>query len=234
MSLRTALDFSLATYGLAESGVPLWWRPPESDCDLLIVAGIHGEEPETTVSLSRAARSIPLSELHPGVGWILCANPDGITSGTRGNLNGVDLNRNFPTQNWQAEPVSCRWHADEDIKIPISTGSAPASESETQSLIELISLAKPSRILALHGPLACIDDPDTSPLGRWIAEKSKLPLVSEIGYPTPGSLGTWGAEHGIPVITWEFPPDGIESLSRSQVPILTRLLRGDYPDSTKM
>ena len=87
-------------------GIPLEvWRPAGS-CKLLIHAGIHGEEGETTVALSRALRLI--SEPSPHCAVVLAANPDGLIRGTRGNARGVDLNRNFPTQDWSPDPVMHR------------------------------------------------------------------------------------------------------------------------------
>jgi protein MpaA len=136
------------------------------------------------------------------------------------------LNRNFPAANWQAEPVSYRWHVDGDETVPIGTGSAPASEPETVALIGLIDRLKPEAVIAVHAPLACIDDADGSPLGHWLAERSGLPLVSGIGYSTPGSMGTWAAEKGLLWITWEFPRLSIEELSRDQAPVLSEILSG--------
>jgi len=229
MGMRTGLGLRLETYGSSLLGAQLSWLPPSADCKLLIVAGIHGEEPDTTVSLSRAIRSIEVTEIDPSIGLILTANPDGLQLGTRGNVNGVDLNRNFPTANWQADPATCRWHADEDLALPILTGDHGGSEPETAALIELIEMTGPARILALHGPLACIDDPQPGPFAEWLARETGMPLLTDIGYPTPGSLGTWGDEQGIPVTTWEFPPEGIEILSRTQVPTLIEILRDNYP-----
>lgn len=229
MSRRVDHTLSFESYGESVLGTSLQWIPSKEKCKLLIVAGIHGEEPDTTVSLSRAYRSLRADELDSHVASILCANPDGVQLGTRGNANGVDLNRNFPTQTWQNTPATCRWHADEPERLPILTGSAPGSEPETTALVRLIEHLAPSSILSLHGPLACVDDPLATPLGNWIAGKTGLPLVPDVGYPTPGSLGTWAAERNIPIVTWEFPPERIEILSRSQVPVLIEILKGNSP-----
>ncbi len=227
MSHRTNLGIPLEEYGKSENGIPLKWISPREDCELLIIASIHGEEPETGVTLSRAFRSLEPENLSPKIGAVLCANPDGIQLGTRGNANGVDLNRNFPAANWQAEPTGCRWFADEPEEISIGTGVFAGSEMETQALVKLIEHASPKMIIALHGPLACIDDPENSKAGQWIAKETDLPLVPDVGYPTPGSMGSWCSERNLPIITWEFPPDSIESLSRSQSPVLEKILTGN-------
>jgi len=91
----------------------------------------------------------------------------------------------------------------------------------------LIDELKPETLIALHAPLACIDDAEQGPLARWLAERTGLPLVSDIGYATPGSLGTWGAEHGIGVVTYEFPLANADALVREHVPVLVELLTGE-------
>ena len=79
-------------------------------------------------------------------------------------------------------------------------------------------------MIALHAPLGCIDDPQQSPLGKWLAESTGLPLVEDVGYPTPGSFGTWGAGTGVAVITYEFPLTTTDALVREHVPVLVELL----------
>ena len=206
-------------------GAPILWIPhqPETECDLLVIAGIHGEEPDTTICLSRALRSI--ESLAPSVAVLLCANPDGHALGTRGNAARVDLNRNFPTSDWQSEPTTCLWYCDEpESEISISTGKSPGSEPETQVILKLVDRVSPKQILALHSPLGCIDDPAQSKLGKRLSRETGLPLVENVGYPTPGSLGTWGAEAGISIVTWEFPREAIEELSKTQGKVLCGLL----------
>ena len=211
------------TYGSSQLGNALeFWRP-QGACRILLFAGIHGEEPETTFALSRALRQ--LSELPPHCAVVLAANPDGLIRGTRGNARGVDLNRNFPTRDWRPDPVAHRSTMDDPQDVLLIPGSHAGSEPETQALIRLIGELNPKTAVALHAPLACIDDASQGPLARWLAERTGLPLVKHVGYPTPGSFGTWGAEQGLEVITYEFPLATTDQLVRKHVPVLAELLQ---------
>lgn len=213
-------------YGRSHLGNPLEvWRPA-GPCQMLIFAAIHGEEPETTAALSRALRHLTAPSQHCAV--VLAANPDGLVRGTRGNARGVELNRNFPTEDWRPDTVMHRSTLDAPRDVELSPGAEPGSEPETQALIALIAELKPEAVVALHAPLACIDDANDSALGRWLAERTGLPLVPDVGYATPGSFGTWGAEQGLPVVTYEFPLTTPDQAVVEQVPVLVDLLTGSY------
>jgi protein MpaA len=210
------------TYGQSHLGIPLEvWRPRHT-CRLLLFAGIHGEEPETTFALSRALRQ--LTEPSPHCAVVLAANPDGLLRGTRGNARGVDLNRNFPTSDWTPDHVAHRSTLDDPSDVLLATGSHPGSEPETLALINLIAELKPQAAIALHAPLACIDDEHRTALGQWLAERTSMPLVTSVGYATPGSFGTWGTEHHLSVVTYEFPLTNPDALVREHVPVLVELL----------
>jgi protein MpaA len=197
------------------------WRSA-GPCRLLIFAAIHGDEAETTSALSKALRHLAEPSSHCAV--VLAANPDGLMRGTRGNAHGVDLNRNFPTNDWTDEPVLHRYTLEAPRDVALSPGGSPGSEPETQALIGLVEELEPEAVVAMHAPLACIDDPNDSELGRWISERSGLPLVPDIGYPTPGSFGTWAAEQELPVVTYEFGLITPDEAVREQVPVLVELL----------
>jgi protein MpaA len=218
---------SPTTYGRSVLGLPLEvWRP-RGECHLLVFAGIHGEEPETTYALSRALRQLPEPPEHVAV--VLAANPDGLIRGTRGNARGVDLNRNFPAANWQPGTVTHRSTLEDPSDVLLSPGEAPGSEPEVQTLLALIAELTPRAVVALHAPLACIDDAHDTPLGRWLAARTGMPLVQDVGYPTPGSFGSWGTDHGVPVVTYEFPLAATEVLMRDHVPVLVELLQQPEP-----
>lgn len=222
---RGAIPREPEVYGHSHHGCPLEvWRP-DGSCEVLVFAGIHGEEPETTGVLSKALRR--LTGPSPFCAVVLAANPDGLIRGTRGNARGVELNRNFPTRDWQPDPVAHRDTLAGAREVLLSPGAEPGSEPETRALIALIEDLHPKAVVALHAPLGCIDDPRRTALGRWLAGRTGLALVDGVGYPTPGSFGTWAEERGLTVVTYELPAATPDDLTREHVPVLTDLLAAD-------
>ena len=202
--------FAFEEYGRSFDGVPLYYVPSSKKVELLVFAGIHGEEAETVFLLSRALRK--LNSLPEHVASILCANPDGVLRGTRGNARGVDLNRNFPTRDWKSEKTLSRLVLEAPRVTELSSGAAPASEPETQALIALIDRLKPSAVIALHAPLGVVDSRIRSPLEKKLDAFFRLPWVPGIGYATPGSFGRYAAEHFLECITLELPREAPEIL----------------------
>ncbi len=209
--MRSTLSQTLTEYGQSVLGTSLRYIPCTGRCRLLVIAGIHGEEPETTFLLSRVLRAF--EKPFESVAFVLCANPDGMTLGTRGNANGVDLNRNFPTDNWSENPVQVRSVLEAPRDTSLSAGATPGSEPETAALVSLIQTLAPETILSMHAPIACVDAPVRSALVATLCETFAVPWQPDIGYPTPGSLGTWCKQQKSPeCITLELPRMSLEAL----------------------
>lgn len=224
---RGVIHHASSVYGTSVDGIPLAVYLPESgNAEIVVLAAIHGDEPETTVAVSEALRCLPTGDLQAAV--ILCGNPDGMVRGTRGNARGVDLNRNFPTSNWRPDPVFYKSRANDARDIALSPGSEPASEPETRALLSLVERLKPRAVVSLHSALACIDDSGASHLGRQLADRCALPFLTEIGYPTPGSMGTWASEQGLNLVTFELEDASLYTLKDRHVPVLLDLMTGRF------
>lgn len=220
---RGVIRHASSVYGTSLEGVPLAVYLPETmQAEIVILAAIHGDESETNVVVSEALRCIPQGDLQAAV--ILCGNPDGMLRGTRGNARGVDLNRNFPTSNWSPDLVHYKSRANDARDIALSPGAEPASEPETRALLALLERLQPRALVTLHSALACIDDSGASPLGRQLADRCALPFLTEIGYPTPGSMGTWAGERQLNLVTLELEDASLYSLKDHHVPILIDLM----------
>lgn len=157
---------------------------------VLVIGVFHGDEPQGKFLIESYIEKNPNTPLL----FIPCLNPDGMELKTRTNANGVDLNRNFPTENWE-------WTE----KNEFFGGETPGSEIETKFIIEVIEKYKPLLILTLHAPFCVVNyDGDAKEIAQQISQIINYPVQENIGYPTPGSFGTYaGIEKEIPVITLE-------------------------------
>ncbi|MDX6022419.1 murein tripeptide amidase MpaA [Scandinavium sp. V105_16] len=229
--LRGAFPPGTQHYGRSLLGAPLIWFPaPIADHNSgLIIAGTHGDENSSIVTLSCALRTLASDLRRHHV--VLTVNPDGCQLGLRANANGVDLNRNFPAANWKAGETVYRWNSSAESRdVVLLTGEKPGSEPETNALCQLIHKIHPAWVVSFHDPLACIEDPQQTALGKWLADAFELPLVTSVGYATPGSFGSWCADIGLHCITAEFPPISSDEASEKYLAAMTALLHW-HPES---
>ena len=161
---------------------------------VLILGGIHGSEPggvdlvqdlEDWIREKGTPKGLTLLFVNP-------ANPDGLAKGKRENAHGIDLNRNFPASNFRPHPKS---------------GRQPLSEPESRFLAGIIKQFHPVFILTVHQPRRSVNwDGPAEGLARLLASYNHYRLEASVGYPTPGSLGSWaGIDLQIPIITLELP-----------------------------
>ena len=157
--------------------------------NILVIGVFHGDEPQGEYLIKEY-----LKENESNILFIPCLNPDGKDLNIRQNANNVDLNRNFPTKNWIKS-------GDEHY----FGGNEPASEIETKFMLEIIEAYKPRIILTIHSPYCVVNyDGEGKELADKISKIINYPTDDDIGYPTPGSFGTYcGKERNIPTITLE-------------------------------
>ena len=174
----------------------------------LVIGVFHGDEPQGKYLIDEYLKvKSPLSLFVP------CLNPDGMQLKQRTNANGVDLNRNFPTQNWgknEGENATC-----DDCTTTYFGGRHPASEIETQFIINILEEYQPELILTLHAPYKVVNyDGPAQDIAEKISAIINYPTEASIGYSTPGSFGTYcGVERNIKTITLELDEEtSVENL----------------------
>lgn len=184
---------------------------------ILVLGSIHGDEEAGGGVVVRLAETIAAGHHVPASRRIVLVpvlNPDGVQRGTRWNAHGVDLNRNFPAGNW-----------DNGMRGGIARhGDRPASEPETRLVMDLIARYKPVLIIAVHAPLRVVNyDGPAAEIAQEMGRRNGYPVSGSIGYPTPGSLGTYaGVERSIPIITLELPHcDGEEGWAQNRDALLS-------------
>ena len=174
------------------------------DLSVLLMGGVHGDEPEGFLFAERLIESLQNGETSPppGVSLYICPrlNPDGCEILRRTNYQNVDLNRNLPTKDWTGEFKNPRYYP----------GASAGSEPETDMTIRLIESTAAGLVISLHSyEHAMVNfNGDCEDLAKVMGAKNGLPPKGDIGYPTPGSLGTWsGWERNLPTITLEILRD---------------------------
>lgn len=193
------------TEGRSVQGRPLYARDvvaPEAKLRVLVIGAIHGDElSSASVALHWIQHAVHTpSNAH----WrfIPALNPDGLLArpARRTNANGVDLNRNFPTPNWQRD-AKVYWEKRTRKDPRRWPGPSPLSEPESRYLHEEMARFQPHLIVSIHAPYGVLDfdGPGVPPpqLGRL--------YLDQVGI-FPGSLGHYGGVHqGMPVVTVELP-----------------------------
>lgn len=165
----------------------------------LFIGGVHGNETEgVAATLGFFEEFIARNQPPPTANeiyFIPVLSPDGFANFSRHNGNGVDLNRNMATDDWKANAVGEKYYS----------GPTPNSEPETKLLLQILNEFKPDFILSLHSwkPMFNVNGP-AHEYAKHMHAQLDYEITEDIGYPTPGSLGTYaGWERKIPTITFE-------------------------------
>lgn len=188
----------LGQLGSSAGGNPIYGTKLKGSARrVLFLAGVHGNETEGVAAALGFFNEYQEKKISPRaeIFFIPVFNPDGLLAHSRHNANGVDLNRNLPTQDWQKNTPGDKYYS----------GPMPGSEPETQLLLQVMADFQPDFILSLHSwkPMFNTNGPAHREAQK-MAQELNYPITEDIGYPTPGSLGTYaGHERGIPTITFE-------------------------------
>ncbi len=151
---------------------------------IVYVGGMHGNEYSSVVLMDAWIEEL---EANPGrlpndktLIIIPRSSPDSVVARSRLNARGVDLNRNFPTNDWQTE-----------VYIPGPTflseggGSEPLSEPEASALAAFIRRQRPELVLTYHAVASVVISNDA---GNSVAVGQRYAQLSNYGFSTTNDL----------------------------------------------
>lgn len=178
---------------------------------VVFIGGMHGNEKSSVLimeswldDLEHYAERIPVNRT---IVVVTTANPDGYATNSRFNARDIDLNRNFPSDNWNAN-VTGPGYTD---KIN-GGGTSPLSEPESATLANFINQYKPRAVLSFHAVASLVTPngtADSSTIAKLYASKTPYNFADEaqtntaLGYTTTGDLEFWLRDKGIPNVLIE-------------------------------
>jgi protein MpaA len=176
---------------------------------ILLIGGTHGNE---YASISTIYKWITLlNQSHTdSYDWriIPLLNPDGLMqkSSSRTNANGVDLYRNFPTNDGDHNAMQY-WEENTNRDPEYFPGKKALSEPESQWLAEEIKQYQPDAIITIHAPLS-----SSAYKSSNIKQSKKGGQYQQSITTFPGSFNQYvGTEINIPILTVELPYSDIRS-----------------------
>lgn len=171
----------------------------KSDKYLYLIAGTHGDEVEGVYVLKKLFEWLKeehaIGELPIVVVPVL--NPDGYRNSSRVNSHAVDLNRNYPSENWIGTAKKEKYYP----------GPEALSEPENKFLVRLFEKFKPGLVLSFHSwkPLLNYNG-NIEDVANYLSSHNEYETAADVGYPTPGSLGCFVPEkYQAGVLTFECP-----------------------------
>ncbi len=184
-------------------------RKQNKEFRVLLMGGVHGDEYSSISIIFKWLQLYSPNSLEGEYHWRFAplVNPDGLLEGkqaNRQNANGVDLNRNFPSEDWNATAVGY-WQDSTGANPRRFPGNRPGSEPEVRWIVQQMIDFKPDVIVSAHAPYHLLDFDGPIQAPRNIGEL----YLHQLGV-YPGSLGNYaGLNKSIPVVTLELPSAGI-------------------------
>jgi murein peptide amidase A len=206
-------------FGETNTGLPIMgYRFGQTGPNVLVLGGVHGDEIEGVWAANGLLKAFSEKyDLKLKLTLVPMFNLDGILMRERRNASKIDLNRNLPTKDWTSEVATERYFP----------GHKPNSEKENQALVSFLDREKPKFILSLHSYKPMLNyNGDCKIEAEVISSFTGYIVTESIGYPTPGSLGTYaGLEHGMPTLTYEVERGLDQASVLKQVPAIIAGLR---------
>ncbi|MET1032935.1 MAG: DUF2817 domain-containing protein [Candidatus Saccharimonadales bacterium] len=192
---------------------------------IIYLGAMHGNEGnsrsimnEWFADLNASPERIPANR---SIVIIPALNPDGIAAGTRFNARGVDLNRNFPANDWKSVVTT------PDSSQPTAAGGpSPLSEPESQALASFIRQNAPRLVMSFHSKATIVEaneGADSVGIASTYAAKSRYRAVPKsqsapvFKYDTTGAMEDWMRDKlGRAAIVVELASDSSSEFGRNR------------------
>lgn len=218
--------YTISSIGTSVDGRPITaYKFGSGPSMVLYIGAMEGNEQNSSELLSAW---LPNIDANPGkipsyrtIVVIPTINPDGFAADIRTNAAGIDLNRNFPANNWQTqvtEPLA-------NTVVTNDGGPYPLSAPESQALANFELANRPRLVLTEHshgGIVEANDAGDSDALGAQYAKLAGYKAIptSQIGnffdYTTTGAFEDWVHDKlGLPVLEIELQSPTNDEYSRN-------------------
>ena len=197
------------TIGFSQEGRPLTvYQLGAGTRSILVIGGIDGgTESNTTALVDELLDRLPDAPDLLEAGFVLqllpAANPDGVAAGERMLSDGVDANRNWPTDDWSPDTYVAG-----PTLVPGGGGPSPLSEPETRALAAFVEQVRPALIVSYHSAAALVmAGPAARALGldRVYEAATGYAVGDWTAYPVTGDFAQWAEDQGIPTVEIELP-----------------------------
>jgi hypothetical protein len=202
--------------GTSQDGSPLTlYTLGEGPKRVLILGGQHGGPEANTVELvgglleyfAENSAELP-SSIELDV--LPIANPDGLATGSRQFVSGVDPNRNWGGNDWRSDAF------DSNAVFRVGLGGPePFSEQETRALADWVLAKRPAFIINYHSAGGFMFGPREGSAGdlvsayadasgySWPSPGGGGGQRSPLPYAASGSMNSWLRQVGVPAILVE-------------------------------
>lgn len=174
------------------SSSSLGWGREEKVEKILFIGGLHTGTEKNTYNLASKVLQyfVGKPERVPAniaLYIIPKANPDGIAKRSHNNARGVDLNRNWPTENWRSDA-----HHPSYGYRKGAGGKSPLSEPETNAIYNFIMREQPLITFTWHSQAGTVEDNDIGSADELAAVYAKAAGYTHIAkWPYYETTGTF-------------------------------------------
>lgn len=200
---------------------------------ILFVGGTHGDEKSSVLTMQSWVDELEQKyDSIPGSFTVIVIptlNPDGYARSRRTNANNVDLNRNFPSNDWSSAA-----YLPNNILLENGGGTQPLSEPESYALAQYVQSTSLERILTYHASGSVVianESGNSASLASQYAAKSGFSSSTSahedgiFAYPTTGEFETWTHDAlDVPTLLVELRGLGNNEI-RSQSPAMWAMLQ---------